>query len=107
MLDNILPRGLLYLIIDHFFDYIYPLNPIVHRPSFIKDIKDGREQRLGEEEWIAVVMTVISVTILQLPPAFLPISVEEARRIAITCYRYAKGFHTSDFHKLSLNRRTS
>lgn len=105
MLDNILPRGLLYLIIDHFFDYIYPLNPVVHRPSFLKDVLDHREERSGEEEWIAVVMTVVCVTIIQLPPTFLPVPTEEARRITMTCYRYAKGFEMTDYQKLSLNRR--
>ena len=107
VLDNILPRGLLYLIIDHFFDFIYPLNPVVHRPSFMKDVEDNREERQGEEEWVALVMVVVCVTIIQLPPTFLPISAEEARRIALTCFRYVKGFVSSDYQKLSLNRRES
>lgn len=105
--DNILPRGLLYLLIDHFFDYIYPLNPVVHRPSFIRDVQNHREERSGEEDWIALVMVVACLTIIQLPPAFLPVSLEEARRIAMTFYRYAKGFQLTDYHKLSLNRRES
>lgn len=71
----------------------------------MKDVEDHREERLGEEEWIAVVMAVVCVTIIQLPPTFLPITTEEARRIALTCYRYAKGFELTDYQKLSLNRR--
>ena len=73
----------------------------------MKDVLDHREERLGEEEWIAVVMTVVSLTIIQLPPSFLPITTNEARRIALTCYRYAKGSELTDYQKLSLNRRKS
>lgn len=103
--DNILPRGLLYLLIDHFFDYIYPLNPIIHRPTFLRDVLVHREEKPGETEWIAMVMTVVALTIIQLPPSFLPISIEEARRITMTCYRHARGAQLAEYHQLSLCRR--
>lgn len=103
--DNTLPRGLFYLVVDHFFDYVHALNPFVHRPSFVRDILDRREENAGQEEWVAMVLAVVSLTILQLPPSFIPISVTESRRIAFTCYRHARGYSLKDYEHLSLDRR--
>jgi hypothetical protein len=103
--DNVLPRGLFYLVIDHFFDYLHPLNPFVHRPTFLRDIQERREEGNGEEDWVALVLSVVSLTILQLPPSFLPVSVQEARRIAFTCYRHARGHSLRDYERLSYDRR--
>lgn len=105
--DNILPRGLFYLVIDHFFDYLHALNPFVHRPTFLRDILDRREENAGQEEWVAMVLAVVSLTILQLPPSFIPIPVAESRRIAYTCYRHARGYSLKDYEHLSLDRRES
>jgi len=103
--DNTLPRGLFYLVVDHFFDYLHALNPFVHRPTFVRDILDRREENAGQEEWVAMVLAVISLTILQLPPSFIPIPVAESRRIAYTCYRHARGYSLKDYEHLSLDRR--
>jgi len=103
--DNTLPRGLFYLAIDHFFDYLHALNPFVHRPTFVRDILDRREENAGQEEWVAMVLAVVSLTILQLPPSFIPIPVAESRRIAYTCYRHARGYSLKDYEHLSLDRR--
>jgi hypothetical protein len=103
--DNILPRGLFYLVIDHFFDYLHALNPVAHRPTFLRDILDRREENVGQEEWIAMVLAIVSLTILQLPPSFVPIPVTESRRIAYTCYRHARGYASKDYEHLSLNSR--
>jgi hypothetical protein len=105
--DNTLPRGLFYLVIDHFFDYLHALNPFVHRPTFVRDILDRREENAGQEEWVAMVLAVISLTILQLPPSFIPVPVAESRRIAYTCYRHARGYSLKDYEHLSLDRRES
>jgi len=103
--DNILPRGLFYLVIDHFFDYLHALNPFAHRPTFVRDILDRREENVGQEEWVAMVLSIVSLTILQLPPSFIPVPVAESRRIAYTCYRHARGYSLKDYEHLSLDRR--
>lgn len=103
--DNTLPRGLFYLVVDHFFDYLHALNPVVHRPTLLRDILDRREENAGQEEWVAMVLSVVALTILQLPPSFVPIPVTESRRIAYTCYRHARGYSLTDYEHLSLDRR--
>jgi hypothetical protein len=103
--DNTLPRGLFYLVIDHFFDYLHALNPVVHRPTLLRDILDRREENTGQEEWVAMVLAVVGLTILQLPPSFVPIPVTESRRIAYACYRHARGYSLTDYEHTSVDRR--
>lgn len=86
-LDTILPRPLLHLIINLFFDYVYPLTPCLHKPTFLRDLMSRREERPGEDEWIALVLATVMSTLVQVPRAFVPLSRREVRDLAAKCYK--------------------
>jgi hypothetical protein len=102
--DNTLNRGLLYKVIDLYFDYRFPLVPIIHRPSFIRDIHRNREDLPGQDEWISLVLSLVSATISHLPRALLPISSEEAKALAWRCFVHAWGCEVKGADSLSLIR---
>lgn len=103
-LDNTLPRGLLYKLIDLHFEYIYPLTPILHRPSFLADLRCRREEQPGEEEWTAMVLSVIGVTVAQLPAPLVPMSKEEARHLVHMCYSHVKGWQMKEVETFTVTR---
>jgi hypothetical protein len=102
--DQVLPRGLLYHIVDLYFDYIYALIPCLHKPSFMASLHDGREERPGEEEWIALVMAVLAGTLVQVPHAFLAIPKEEKKSLVERCYAVVKTFLFKDFTEVTVSR---
>lgn len=102
--DQVLPRGLLYHIVDLYFDYIYALIPCLHKPSFMASLHDGREERQGEEEWIALVMAVLAGTLVQVPHAFLAIPKEEKKSLVEKCYAVVKAFLIKEFTEVTVSR---
>ncbi|THH05527.1 hypothetical protein EW145_g4732 [Phellinidium pouzarii] len=44
-LEDVAPRETIMLIISLFFDFVYPLTPCVHKPSFMTDLHARREER--------------------------------------------------------------
>lgn len=102
--DAILPRGLLYLFIDLFFDYIYALIPCVHRPSFMADLHAGREERPGEEEWTALVLTIVASTLVQTPRAIVPLARNEVRQIVEKCAAVTRQYLGQDYREPTTSR---
>jgi hypothetical protein len=54
-LDAIVPRQLLFLVLDLFFHYVYPLATCLHKPTFLSDVARRREMDSGQEEWTVLV----------------------------------------------------
>jgi hypothetical protein len=44
-LEDVAPRDTIMLIIALFFDFVYPLSPCVHKPSYMADLHARREER--------------------------------------------------------------
>lgn len=104
VLDNMLPRGLLYKIIDLHFEYVYPLTPLLHRPSFTNDLDERREDRPGQDEWVALVLAVVAVTIAQLPHPLMPLPQSDARSLVQRCYRHVCGWQIKEMEDFSVIR---
>lgn len=104
-LEAILPRGFLYHIVDLFFDYIYCLTPCLHRPSFMRDLHAKREERPGEEEWTAMVLSLVAATLVQLPRAFVPMPRSEVKALVQKCYRHVTMALLRDYQDVSIDRR--
>lgn len=102
-LEALLPRSLLYLIIDLFFDYVFPLTPCLHKPTFYRDLYSRREEKEGEEEWTALVMATVSLTLLQVPGGFIPLSKREVRWMARLCYEGATGWARRGYKGVTVN----
>lgn len=96
-LDQILPRPLLHHIIDLYFDYVYPLVPCLHRPSFMADLYGHREEREGEEEWTVLVLCLVAATLCQIPRAWVSMPRRDVRELVYRCYRRAVDTLALDF----------
>ena len=91
-LDALLPRSLLNQIIALYFDYVYALIPIIHRPTFMHDLSHNREERPGQEEWTCMTLALVASTLVQVPRSFVALPRREVRMLAETCYVRARAY---------------
>ena len=87
--NDIAPREMLLQIIQLFFDFVYPLTPCIHRPSFMADLSNRREER--DPLFFALVMSTIAATLVQVPRSYLPLlERREVRRLAQICHEASR-----------------
>jgi len=79
-LETIAPRDTIQLIIALFFDFVYPLTPCVHKPSFMADLHARREER--DPLFFALVMSLVASTLVQVPRSYLPMERGVVKRLA-------------------------
>jgi hypothetical protein len=79
-LDEIAPRETISLIIALFFDFVYPLTPCIHKPSFMADLHSRREER--DPLFFALVMSTLASTLVQVPRSYLPMERPVVRKLA-------------------------
>ncbi|KAK6359736.1 hypothetical protein TWF696_000876 [Orbilia brochopaga] len=63
--DLLLPRDVLRLLLKDFFYYIYPLNPIVHEPSFTTDFNNNRDK--VDPMFLSLIFAMCTITIISFP----------------------------------------
>ncbi|KZV78043.1 hypothetical protein EXIGLDRAFT_847839 [Exidia glandulosa HHB12029] len=63
-IDAVCPRERISQIIGLFFDFVYPLTPCVHKPSFLADFAARREE--SDPLFFALVMSTVASTLVQL-----------------------------------------
>ncbi|KIY71708.1 hypothetical protein CYLTODRAFT_418615 [Cylindrobasidium torrendii FP15055 ss-10] len=94
-LEEIAPRDTLSLVIALFFDFVYPLTPCIHRPSFMADLHARREER--DPLFFALVMSTVASTLVQVPRSYLPMDRPAVRRLAQTCYEASRLITVSSY----------
>nr|ACO60069.1 putative quinate utilization pathway activator [Rhizoctonia solani] len=87
-LDEIAPRERIMHIIGVFFDLVYPLTPCVHRPSFMADLANRREER--DPLFFALVMSTLATTLMQAPRSYIPMDRPSVRRLAQQCHEASR-----------------
>jgi len=87
-LADIASRDCFSLIIALFFDFVYPLTPCIHKPSFMADLHIRREER--DPLFFALVMSTVASTLVQVPRSYLPMERSVARKLAQTCYEASR-----------------
>lgn len=87
-LEDIAPRDTILLIIALFFDFVYPLTPCVHKPSFMADVHSRREER--DPLFFALVMSTVASTLVQVPRSYLPMERHAVRKLAQTCHEASR-----------------
>ncbi|KAH7028914.1 uncharacterized protein B0I36DRAFT_290164 [Microdochium trichocladiopsis] len=93
--DILFSRELVLLVLNDYVTYVYPLLPVVHRPSFAADLEGGRDARDGD--LLALVVSLCAATVGLLPsrlPTYrahgLPFETRTA--MANHCFRLNQGF---------------
>ncbi|KAI0034650.1 fungal-specific transcription factor domain-containing protein [Vararia minispora EC-137] len=94
-LEEIAPRDTIMLIIALFFDFVYPLTPCVHKPSFMADLHAHREER--DPLFFALVMSTVASTLVQLPRAYLPMERHAVRKLAQTCHEASRHISVASY----------
>jgi hypothetical protein len=83
-LEDIASRRTIMLVITLFFDFVYPLIPSVHRPSFLRDLDSRREEQ--DPMFFALVMSTVASTLVQVPRSYLPMERHVVRSLARRCF---------------------
>lgn len=103
-IEVVLPRHVLYGILDVYFDYVYCLIPCLHKPTFMHDLDSRREEQPGEKEFVALVFAVVEVTLVQMPRLIVGMPKSEARELFHHAYAIVKQYLDSEFTELSITR---
>jgi hypothetical protein len=83
-LEEIAPRDTISLILALFFDFVYPLTPCIHKPSFMADLQARREEQ--DPLFFALVMSTVASTLVQVPRSYLPMERSVVRKLAQVCF---------------------
>ncbi|KAJ9113895.1 hypothetical protein QFC19_000089 [Naganishia cerealis] len=102
-LEAIIPRPLLQHIINLFFDYVYPLTPCLHKPTFLEDLARHREMEPGQGEWTVLVLAVIMSTLVQVPRAFVPLTRREVKDLAYRCHIAGRKWSLHGYKDFTVN----
>lgn len=89
-LEEIAPRDTISLIIALFFDFVYPLTPCIHKPSFMADLRARREER--DPLFFALVMSTVASTLVQVPRSYLPMERSVVRKLAQVSFHFRSAF---------------
>lgn len=66
--DELCSRPLLNIIMNDYLDLIYPLVPVIHRPSFRADLASNRD--LTDPDFLSIVIALAALTVGLLPSRF-------------------------------------
>lgn len=87
-LEDVVPRHTVLLILGLFFDYVYPLTPCLHKPSFMADVHARREER--DPLFFALVMSTVASTLIQVPRSYIPMERHAVRKLAQACHEASR-----------------
>ncbi len=94
-LEDVAPRETVMLIINLFFDFVYPLTPCVHKPSFMADLHSRREER--DPLFFALVMSTCASTLVQVPRSYLPMERPAVRKLAQICHEASRHISVASY----------
>lgn len=87
-LDHVVSGPVIDHIINLFFDYVYPLTPCLHRPTFIAHLTARMDKT--DPIFFALTLNVIASTLVQVPRSLVNLEKPEVESLARRCVRVAK-----------------
>lgn len=87
-LEDVVQRDTVLLILALFFDFVYPLTPCLHKPSFMADVHSRREER--DPLFFALVMSTVASTLIQVPRSYIPMDRLAVRKLAQACHEASR-----------------
>ncbi|WVQ92256.1 hypothetical protein IAS59_006065 [Cryptococcus gattii] len=88
-LEDIIGRDVAMGIFALFFDYVHPLTPCLHQPTFLLEIETRRDEK--DPVFLALVLSVLASAMVQIPKPLLPtINSCPGRELAGHCYQASR-----------------
>ncbi|KIR67769.1 hypothetical protein I314_02186 [Cryptococcus bacillisporus CA1873] len=84
-IESVLPRHLALHVISLYFEHVYCIIPVIHRPSFEKDLSTHEELR--RPMFFALIMSIIAATLIHLPKSYFPIPAHKVRPLSDRCLK--------------------
>ncbi|OWZ80458.1 hypothetical protein C365_00930 [Cryptococcus neoformans Bt85] len=82
-IEDILSRETAVTVIDLYFNHLYSIIPVVHRPSFMTDLEDCRDHR--DRKFLALTLGMIATTLLYIPrPFFAGMGIDMSNGVVIS-----------------------
>ncbi|TDL22105.1 hypothetical protein BD410DRAFT_266276 [Rickenella mellea] len=94
-LEDVALRDTIELVISLFFDFVYPLTPCIHKPSFMADLRSRREER--DPLFFALVMSTCASTLVQVPRSYLPMERPAVRKLAQICHEASRHISVASY----------
>lgn len=100
--DRICSRTLWKTILNDYLQHVYPLIPVVHRPTFLQDIAIDRDQ--WDEEFLGLTVALLVIVVALMPTKFelyqslsQPIRFESRKAMIYFCYDFLMSMRRSNF----------
>lgn len=87
-LDMVVSPTVVDNIIGLFFDYVYPLTPCLHRPTFLSDLAARRDKT--DPIFFALTLCVLASTLVQVPRILVNLDKKDVESLARRCVRVAR-----------------
>ncbi|GMK59762.1 hypothetical protein CspeluHIS016_0803680 [Cutaneotrichosporon spelunceum] len=99
-IEDVLPRCTAMRILHAYHDYLYPLMPCVHWPSFVQQLVAREDER--NRRWRAFVFALLAYSIVQLPRSCLDFApVPELVRYHQQCFSASRAQQSRTFQDVS------
>ncbi|KAM5522692.1 glycosyl hydrolase family 3 N terminal domain-containing protein [Fusarium oxysporum f. sp. phaseoli] len=100
--DILFPRDLVRFILNDYVTYIYPLIPVIHRPSFETDLDVNRD--LHDDDFLTLIVSLCAVTVGLLPSRLQtyrefssPLPFHTRSEMANCCYKLNQSFRDTTY----------
>ncbi|WWC61108.1 uncharacterized protein I303_103686 [Kwoniella dejecticola CBS 10117] len=87
-IDQVVPGPTIDSILNLFFDYVYPLTPCLHRPTFVADLTARRDRH--DPVFFALTMSVMASTLVQIPRSLVNLDKNEVESLARKCIQISR-----------------
>ncbi|OCF54115.1 hypothetical protein L486_08309 [Kwoniella mangroviensis CBS 10435] len=87
-IDQVVSGPIIDNVLNLFFDYVYPLTPCLHRPTFVTDLTARRDKT--DPIFFALALTVIASTLVQVPRNLVNLDKKEVEDLARKCIKVAR-----------------
>ncbi|KAF4331918.1 hypothetical protein FBEOM_14302 [Fusarium beomiforme] len=100
--DILFPRDLVRFILNDYATYVYPLIPVIHRPTFELDLDSNRD--MHDLDFLALIISLCAVTVSLLPSRFQtyrtfssPLPFQTRSEMADHCYKLNQSFRDTRY----------
>jgi hypothetical protein len=108
--DGLCSRELLKCMLDDYLEFLYPLIPVVHRPSFRQDLRQNRD--VYDKDFLGLILSLCAATVGTMPRRFrayrsfqTPIQFQTRTEMIRYCYDLSSELRGPDyFDRINLQK---